>query len=103
LSVKIRSNEEIDNYNEEKLVTERTKLQQVSPFMILEYIKTSIEILMNMKMEDAQTKKRPSKADQSDCESVMSGVETPDKEIADYEKMLIKYEASVRNHIKIEQ
>jgi len=25
-----------------------------------------------------------------------------DKEIADYEKMLIKYEASVRNHIKIE-
>jgi hypothetical protein len=57
---------------------------------------------MNMKMEDAQNKKRTSKVDQSDCESVVSGVEAPDKEIADYEKMLIKYEASVRNHIKIE-
>ena len=57
-----------------------------------------------MKMEDAQNKKRVSRTDQSDCESVMSGagVDLVDKETADYEKMLIKYEASVRNHIKIE-
>ena len=77
LSVKIRSNEEIDTYNEDKLIKERTKLQQVSPFMILEYIKTSIEILMNMKMEDAQARRKQKRVenDGSDVESVMSGTD----------------------------
>ena len=52
LSVKIRSNEEIDAYNEEILAEERERLRETNPFTILEYIKTSIEILMNMKMEE---------------------------------------------------
>ena len=66
LSVKIRSNEEvsqfkllivflqIDAYNEEVLQEERERLKDTNPFTILEYIKTSIEILMNMKMEEHQ-------------------------------------------------
>lgn len=54
LSVKIRSNEEIDAYNEKVLTEERERLQDTSPYTILEYIKTSIEILMNMKMEEHQ-------------------------------------------------
>lgn len=69
--------------------------------MILEYIKTSIDILMNMKMEDAQARRKQKKHDDDDAESVLSNNEI---EVAhsDYEKMLQKYEASVRNHIKIE-
>jgi len=34
------------------LAKERQKLRDTDPFTVLEYIKTSIEILMNMKMEE---------------------------------------------------
>jgi len=72
-------------------------LRETNPFTILEYIKTSIEILMNMKMEeqqelknDKQDEKRKSKRqtrkdDQGDeSESVVSGDEAP----SEYEQML---------------
>mmetsp|Transcript_14377 Transcript_14377/g.13966 ORF Transcript_14377/g.13966 Transcript_14377/m.13966 type:complete len:97 (-) Transcript_14377:1943-2233(-) len=52
LSVKIRSNDEIDNYSETMLTKERKRLRDIDAFTILDYIKTSIEILMNMKMEE---------------------------------------------------
>jgi hypothetical protein len=78
------------------------KLQQVSPFQILEYIKTSIEILMNMKMEDAAARKKGDKKEVDTERSVASNANEENFH-ADYDKMLVKYEASVRNHIKIEQ
>ena len=43
---------QIDNYNEDKLKVERKKIKDTDPFTIIDYIKTSIEILMNMKMEE---------------------------------------------------
>lgn len=122
---------QIDAYNEDILNEERDRLRETSPFTILEYIKTSIEILMNMKMEE-QEELATSKADkkqkaqtsgkaggkkareaatesrsealagQSEAEvenSVLSGDDAP----SEYEQMLQKYEAEVRNHIKIEQ
>jgi hypothetical protein len=55
LSVKIRTNDEIDIYDEEKLSEERKNLQgagKVDCLTLIEYIKLSIEILMNMKQED---------------------------------------------------
>lgn len=54
LSVKIRSNEEIDNYSEDLLSRERRKLRDVEASTLVEYIKTSIEILMNMRLEEYQ-------------------------------------------------
>lgn len=67
LSVKIRSNEEvindsfadnshiqIDNYSEDLLSRERRKLRDVESGTLVEYIKTSIEILMNMRLEEYQ-------------------------------------------------
>ena len=108
LSVKIRSNEEIDAYNEEILLEERERLTDTSPFTILEYIKTSIEILMNMKMEEHQdqmekNKKQKKKAKDKDGASETESVISQDGPPSDYEQMLQKYEAEVRNHIKIEQ
>ena len=44
--------EQIDAYNEDILAEERDRLRETNPFTILEYIKTSIEILMNMKIEE---------------------------------------------------
>ena len=43
---------QIDAYDEEMLAEERERLRDTNSFTILEYIKTSIEILMNMKMEE---------------------------------------------------
>ena len=52
--MKIRSNEEIDNYSEDLLSKERRKLRDVESTTLVEYIKTSIEILMNMRLEEYQ-------------------------------------------------
>ena len=54
MSVKIRTNEEIDVYDEAKLEKERDALKnkKVDNVTLVEYIKLSIEILMNMKQED---------------------------------------------------
>lgn len=43
---------QIDTYNEEMLVKERKRLREVDTFTLLDYIKTSIEILMNMKVDE---------------------------------------------------
>ena len=96
------------------LSKERKRLRDIDAFTIVDYIKTSIEILMNMRMEEFEGEKdgkNTAKKNQnqgmgpnatnliSDTESVRSMDEPP----KDYEQMLQKYEAEVRNHIKIEQ
>jgi hypothetical protein len=52
LSVKIRSDDEIDNYTEEQFKEEKKQMREVDGFTLIDYIKSSIEILMNMKIED---------------------------------------------------
>eukprot|EP00347_Sterkiella_histriomuscorum_P022329 403330866 len=52
LSVKIRSDDEIDNYNEEMYAVEKQEMMAVDGFTLVDYVKSSIEILMNMKMDD---------------------------------------------------
>mmetsp|Transcript_15301 Transcript_15301/g.14880 ORF Transcript_15301/g.14880 Transcript_15301/m.14880 type:complete len:107 (+) Transcript_15301:235-555(+) len=52
LSVKIRSDEEIDNYTEEQFKKEKDALKEVDGFTLIDYIKSSVEILMNMKIEE---------------------------------------------------
>ena len=52
LNVKVRSKEEISKYWEEDLSKERENLYLVSPIELIGYIQTSIEILMNIKVED---------------------------------------------------
>ena len=49
LNVKVRSNEEINNYDENTFEKEKEKLRSISPHTVLDYIKSSIEILMNLK------------------------------------------------------
>lgn len=52
LSVKIRSDDEIDNYNEDQFKKEKEQMKDVDGFTLIDYIKSSIEILMNMKIEE---------------------------------------------------
>ena len=59
LSVKIRSDDEIDNYNEEFFKDEKRQLKDLDGFTLIDYIKTSIEILMNMKVEEQDEMENP--------------------------------------------
>lgn len=64
LNVKIRNSDDviifklyciflqIDNYNEDQLKDERDQLKDTDPFVIIEYIKSSIEILLSLKLEE---------------------------------------------------
>jgi len=54
LSVKIRSDEEIDNYNEKLFLKEKNGLKNVDGYTLIDYIKSSVEVLMDMKMDDEQ-------------------------------------------------
>ena len=59
LSVKIRSGEEIDGYNEELFKQEKQELKALDGFAIIDQIKTSIEMLMNMKVEEQDEIENP--------------------------------------------
>ena len=52
LSVKIRSDDEIDNYTEEQFRLEKKQMREVDGFTLVDYVKSSIEILMNMKIDE---------------------------------------------------
>ena len=55
LGIKIRSCEELDRINENNLKEEKLKMiQNQNCFQILEYIRSSIEIIMNLKIEDLE-------------------------------------------------
>jgi hypothetical protein len=45
---------QLDNITEDVLEEEKTRLEQTSGFAVLEYIRTSIEIIMNLKVEDLE-------------------------------------------------
>ena len=52
LSVKIRSDEEIDNYNEDVFKLEKKQMKNVDGYTLIDHIKSAIEVLMNMKAEE---------------------------------------------------
>jgi protein associated with RNAse G/E len=52
LNVKVRSKDEISDYDEDDLLKERENLLMTSPLDLINYIQTSVEILMNIKVED---------------------------------------------------
>jgi hypothetical protein len=52
LNVKVRSKDEISGFDESCLEEEREKLIDTSILSLINYIKTSIEILMNLKVND---------------------------------------------------
>ena len=60
------------------LVNERNRLKDLDAFTIIDYIKTSIEILMNMKVDDCNSKdqNKESKSKESKANSGGSGEET---------------------------
>ena len=64
-------------------------LRTKDPLLILDYIRSSIEILMNLR-SDHQTPKSASESSNTDPQR-------------DYEQMVQRLEAETRNHIRVEQ
>ena len=64
LAIKIRSTEELDQINESNLKHEKQKLlKSCDCFQILEYIRSSIEIIMNLKIEDLEKNDQKKRTD----------------------------------------
>lgn len=69
-------------------------MRKTSPFTLIEYIKTSVEILIDLKVQEKiQEKiiKRENNLNQ----------EFNDEEVNEYEKLLRKLEADIRSYIKV--
>lgn len=83
LSVKIRSDEEIDAYNKLKFEGEKQELKGVDGYSLIDYIKQSIEMLMNMKMDEQEAtpevpKSRPKKGKKDAKEKRYKNIEEPE-------------------------
>ena len=96
LNVKVRSKDEIAKYTKDHLADERTGLEETDCYALIGYIKTSIEILMTMKVDDYLYAQKGKKANESfrslNSSAESAGVEPP----KDYEDVIIKLEADIR-------
>lgn len=54
MSVKIRSDEEIDGYGKDLFEQEKKDMAHVDGYTLVDLVKGSIEMLMNMRVEDAR-------------------------------------------------
>jgi len=87
LSVKVRSEESIKNCTREQIESERRCLLNTNPLSIIDYIRSSVEILLNLKEEEDKTIKGQAVNDIEKQES--------------YEEQIQKLEAEARMHIRV--
>lgn len=92
-SLKIRKESQAQTIDENYLSLERKNLEIIPPIDLITYIKTNIEILINMKVSEALSQMRIDPV--SFIES--HGSEAPMNE---YEELLRKYENNIRTYIK---
>lgn len=80
---------------------ERENLKKKNPKTLIEYIKSSIEILINLKVEERLNLLKES-ADKitfnpnNDQENM-----SDEEEVNEYEKLLRQLEGEIRNHIRV--
>ena len=87
LSVKLRSSDEIENYNESKLEEELESVKSIDSLLLIKYIKDSIEIIMSTKQDEP----RKNSSSESSLKEYGKG----------YEEQLQNLEAEVRIHIAV--
>ena len=75
---------------------EKEKLMKWSSLILLDYIKSSIEILVNIKVQEQMDLKKVRST--SDNNLLSTNEEESSKE---YEKLLWQLESEIRNHIKV--
>ena len=80
----------MESLTESFLIEEKENMKKSNPMILVEYIKNSIDILVELKAEEKfdQFKKQ-------------SGIEDEDENQNEYEVLLRKLEADVRQHIRV--
>jgi hypothetical protein len=84
----------VENYDDFAKEKEIDKLRQTDPVTIIEYIKTSIDILVNMKVQEKIEENEKKKI------NLMSTFEFEESSV-EYEKLLRKLESDIRSYIKV--
>ena len=92
LYIDIKLKSKCENLQEASKNNQLEKIKDVNVFKLIEYIKESIDIYVNVKLDEAGNSNRKTyhreKVFQGNAEEV-------------YEEMIKKLEADVRNHIKV--
>jgi len=106
LKVKVRSAEDIEQYNSEQMRREKKELEDTSGVVLVEYIRSNVEILLNIKSEgDNTTEEQDKSLAYPEFFSQASSIFSKNTKINTerYEKMIQKLEGDIRNHIRSEQ
>ena len=93
-TVKIRKQSDIKKIDKEYLEQEKTSLLSISPLALIDYIKMHLNILINIKVSE---KLSELKSNPLEFISIY-GSDIPSN---DYETLLRRYEADIRNYIKL--
>ena len=93
-SIKIRNQSDTKKIDKDYLDQEKSSLQTVSSLSLINYIKVNLNILIKLKVVDKLSKLKSNPAE---------FISLYDSELPtnDYEKLLRRYEADIRNYIKV--
>ena len=92
--IKIRKESDANLIDSAYLEEEKISLLSISPLVLIEHIKTHLNILINIKVNE-----RLSQLKENPIEFIsLYGSEIPAN---DYEKLLRRYEGDIRNYIKL--
>jgi len=107
LSIKIRKSEDIDKLTSDDYQCERQNLKRISPITIVEYIKSTIEILINLKVEEKLlNEKRKLAASESSFNSSLAELIVNSNNFKNntaYENIIKELDGQLRKMIKNEQ
>ena len=93
-SVKIRKDSETKKIDKDFLEQEKSSVQSISSLSLIDYIKVNLNLLINLKVND-----RLSKLKTNPSEFIsLYGSDIPAN---DFEKLLRRYEADIRNYIRM--
>ena len=93
-SVKIRKQSDTKKIDKDFLEQEKASLKSISSLSLIDYIKVHLNLLINLKVSDKLSKLKTNPIDFIS----LYGSELPAN---DYEKLLRRYEADIRNYIKL--
>lgn len=96
LNVKIRKQEDINISGKEDDEKEKEKIRNKDSFEIIDYIRQSVEILIDLKV-----KEKIDWRNNNPEEFKQMNLPLTDSELDEYEKLLRKYEGDLRNHIRV--
>jgi len=74
--------------NPDIIKEEKENLRKLNPLKIIEYIKTSVDILINVKVEEKFSQ-------------LLGDERDSDNKMSEYEPLLKKLESDIRQHIKV--